>query len=248
MDYPMTHLEQFKIKPYDASFDRSLSPTALFAFLEEVATNHAKKLGFSYESSLTLGFFWMLRSAKFVLKRPIELDEVLDIKTWPGGIQGLKALRNFSLCIGDEEVGRGYHYWLMYDISKQKPMVNQQFNDVMRSLPIESKDQFRLDKVKLPDVMMYAYEKNVRVYDIDWNGHVNNVKYITMIYNTLSKALIDKYHILGFQIDYLKESKYQDQIQLHYQLIEQTVYVKGTCDEDIRFTAKITLQVKKQDG
>ncbi len=245
MDYPLTHLERFKITPFDACFDRKLSATALFGFLEEAATNHAKRLGFSYESSLGMGFFWMIRSAKYKLLRPIELDEVLTVKTWPGGIHGLKALRNFSLMVGNEIVGKGYHYWLMYDIKKQKPVVNPQFNDVMLSLPIKTSDFFRLDKVKLPEVMMYGYEKNVRIYDIDWNGHVNNVKYITMIYNTLSKALIDQYDILAFQIDYLQESKYQDKIQFHYQQEGKKVYVQGLCEGETRFKAALELEEKK---
>ncbi len=237
----LKYKESFKIRTYDASFNRKASPISILGFLEEVATNHAKNIGLGYQDSKNNGYYWILRSSKFELTRLPELNEVVDIYTWPAGLKGLKALRRFSVSINGEVIGSGYHYWLMMDILRKKPIIANNFTEIMEKMPIGEEDFFKLNKIRTPENMDYSYKKIVMPRDIDWNMHVNNVRYSDIVYNAIPIEVLKKHTILSFHIDYLKECKLDDQIEIFYKKEENTVYVEGKKDEISMFKTVLEL-------
>ncbi|XMB72961.1 thioesterase [Mycoplasmatota bacterium WC30] len=236
------HIEEFKVKTYHADYRRRVSPNSVLGYMEEVATNHARKLGFGYHVSADKGFFWILRSCKFEFKRVPLLDEIVTVTTWPGGIHGLKALRRFEFKVGEEVVGNGYHYWLMATMDKMKPFVYKGFADKMEELPITEADFFRLKKIRTPENMLYSYDKVVMNNDLDWNNHVNNVKYASIIYNAIPKVILDKSEILSFHIDYLKECKHNDILQIFYKVNGKEIFVEGKSENVSMFKSFIEIK------
>ncbi len=229
------HIENFKVKTYHADYRRRISPNSVLGYMEEVATNHARKLGYSYQASKEKGFFWILRSSKYEFKRVPMLDEIVTVSTWPAGIHGLKALRRFEFKVDQEIVGKGYHYWLMATLDKMKPFVHKGFADKMLELPITDEDFFRLNKVRIPEEMLYSYDRIIMANDLDWNNHVNNVKYASIVFNAIPKEILDKSDILSFHIDYLKECRHNDVLKIYYKVVEDEIYVEGRIDKTSMF-------------
>ncbi len=226
----LKYKEKFKIRTYDASFNRLASPVSILGFLEEVATNHAQKIGLGYQASHEEGYFWVLRSTKFDLNRLPELNEEIEVATWPAGLKGLKALRRFSLTSKGEVIGSGYHYWLMMDIKRTKPIIANNFTEVMKTMPITDADSFKLNKVRTPEELAFSYKKVIMPRDIDWNMHVNNVRYSDIVYNAIPIEVLNKHNILSFHIDYLKECKLNDELDIFYKLLDSNIFVEGRKD------------------
>ena len=235
------HREIFKIKTYDIDFKKGISLKAILGFLEETATCHGKEMGYSYLESMKEGIYWVLRSAKIeFFKRP-KFDDVIEIYTWPAGIQGVKVLRKFELFMNGVLIGRGYHYWIMLSIKKMKPIIYQKFSDSLIGLPSELKDNYRIKKIKRQTNLNYAYKKEVMLSDLDSNNHVNNVKYSDIIYNAIPTELLYTKEIIDFQIDYLKECKLGDKIGLFYKLIDDSIFIEGRKDDESMFKSIIKM-------
>ncbi|MBI9009057.1 MAG: hypothetical protein JEZ05_03420 [Tenericutes bacterium] len=226
----LKYKEKFKIRTYDAAYNRKASPVSILGFLEEVATNHAQKIGLGYHDSMNEGYFWVLRTSKFELTRLPELNEEVEVATWPAGLKGLKALRRFSLSIDGKEIGSGFHYWLMMDSKRMKPIIANNFIEVMKEMPIKEEDSFKLNKIRNPEDLTYSYKKTIMPRDIDWNMHVNNVRYADIIYNAIPIEVLNKHDILSLHIDYLKECKLEDELDIFYKKESNTIFVEGKKD------------------
>lgn len=237
----LKYKENFKIRTYDASFNRLASPVSILGFLEEVATNHAQSIGLGYIDSKKEGYYWILRSSKFELTRLPELNEEITVFTWPSGLKGLKALRRFSIFVGEEEIGFGYHCWLMMSIERKKPIIANNFTKVMEEMPIKDEDLFKLEKIRISEELQFSYKKVIMPRDIDWNMHVNNVRYADIVYNAIPIEVLKESKILSFHIDYLKECKLNDELDIFYKKDNFEVYVEGKKDSVSMFKTIIKL-------
>ena len=237
----LKYKEKFKIRTYDAGFNRLASPVSILGFLEEVATNHAQEIGLGYHESHNEGYFWVLRSSKFDLKRLPKLNEEIEVYTWPAGLKGLKALRRFSLHANGEFLGSGYHYWLMMDIERKKPIIANNFTETMKEMPIKEEDSFKLNKIQTPEDMLFSYEKIIMPRDIDWNMHVNNVRYSDIVFNAIPIEVLQKHNILSFHIDYLKECKLNDCLDVFYKKEGNFVFVEGKKNSFVMFKTLLVL-------
>ena len=221
------HTESFKINTYDVDFHNRVTPNTILGLMEEVATNHGKEIGFGYEESHERGFFWMLRTIKYDFSYVPKLDDHIEMTTWIVGISGLKVLRRFEFKKNNVVIGQGYNYWLMADIKKRKPIIHNYVKTIINQLIIFDEDMFKLIKVKLPKDMNFVYQKQVLNSDLDLNLHVNNAKYADMIINALPFDVLDKQEILSFQIDYLKECKLNDKLDISISIKDNAIYIEG---------------------
>ena len=236
------YYEDFKIRTYDADFLQKLSPIALLSYLAEVATLHANELGLGYEESWNNDFFWILRSSKFDLYRVPKLFETVRVYTWPAGMHGLKSLRKFEIYVGEELIGKGYHYWLMMNHKLHKPIISEYFLDKIKNMEINTNDFFKLDKIKTPEIMDLMYNVTIRPKDIDWNMHVNNVRYSDIVYNAIPLEILKANDIVSLQIDYLKECKLEDNLDVYYKQVDNHIYIDGRIEDCSMFKTIIEIR------
>jgi len=236
--------EKFTVKTYEVDFLRRITPFAILGYMQEVATNHAFTLGLGYEESYKNNFIWVLRSAKFEFKSIPLLKDKIEVYTWPVGVSGLKAMRRFEFRMDDKVIGSGYNYWLMIDIIKNKPVIADYFNLKMKDIPIYKNDSFKLRKIICPKETLFSYDKIIMNSDIDWNRHVNNVKYADIIFNAIPINIIENYNIISFHIDYIKECRLNDLIHVLYITKDNQLYVKGIRENDIVFQAVMDLNTR----
>jgi len=234
--------EYFIVKTYDVDFLQRTSPSTILGYMQEVATNHAYSLGLGYEKSYEHNFIWILRSAKYEFRSIPRVNDSLEVFTWPVGVSGLKALRRFEFRAGGKSIGSGYHYWIMLDILKNKPVISDYFLDVIKDIPVYDSDIFKLKRITLPKEMTSCFNKIVMNRDIDQNRHVNNVKYGEIIFNAIPQQLIETHDIISFQIDYLKESKLKEQLEISTHYEQNTLFVLGKIKQVKVFQAELILK------
>lgn len=231
--------EIHEIKTFDADFKRRATPTAILGYMQEIATNHAETLGLGYHESWDAGFIWILRSARYVLYRTPMYNELVTIATWPVGMDKLKALRRFSIKIGDDLIGEGFHYWLMLDKKRNRPVINEYYLERIKDIPLVIEDFYQIEKIETQIDMKKAYLKRIMNYDIDWNHHVNNVRYADIIFNAIPNELLKEKDIKSFQIDYLKELKLHDLVEVNYRIFENAVVIEGVLQGTCSFRSYI---------
>ncbi|WP_461255488.1 acyl-[acyl-carrier-protein] thioesterase [Treponema sp. R80B11-R83G3] len=186
-----------------------LTLDAVFQFFQEAAICHAENLGVGREDMARTGQVWILSRMSVLVKRRPEYCETITIRSWPRGWEKLFAMRNFEIKDkNDTAVVSARSAWLIVDMEKRRPlrpqsvMDNLPQNEGLESLtPEENGTAALTERGDLQKVM----ERKALYNDIDYNGHVNNVRYVQWIEDALDPQLLEKADKFRIDINYMNE-------------------------------------------
>ena len=191
--------------------DRSdrLPPFSTFDLFQEAAINHAANLGVGRDDLARTGQLWVLSRITVLMERRPKYGETVTVQTWPRGADRLFAVRDYDIRDKeDKPVVRGRSGWLVLDWEKRRPLRIQQ---VVESLP-PNKGINALPGgaggLDSPHDMIKAGERRAVFSDIDYNGHVNNARYIQWIQDLVEPEALENADRLRLDINYLGEVKY----------------------------------------
>ena len=190
------------------AIDRSdrLTLNAVFEFFQEAAISHAENLGVGREDMAETGQVWILSRMSVQVDRRPKYCETVTVRSWPRGGEKLFALRDYDIRDNaDIPVVRARSGWLIIDIEKRRPLRPQL---LMGRLPInEGLDALTSGPVSLAerDNLQKTGERKALYTDVDYNGHVNNVRYIQWIEDSLDPEVLEKAGRMRLDINYLNE-------------------------------------------
>jgi len=197
--------------------DRSdrLTLSATFNYFQEVAINHAESIGIGRDAMAKSGQVWILSRMSVVLYRRPTYRENITVRTFPIGWEKLFALREYDIRdSSNEAIVRGSSSWIILDIEKRRPIRPQTImekialNKSLATLPggaIGIPAQENLQKIG---------ERKALFSDIDYNGHVNNARYINWIEDIVEPELIENAVQMRLDINYLGEVKFGEITEL----------------------------------
>jgi medium-chain acyl-[acyl-carrier-protein] hydrolase len=113
--------KEFSIHVYETGPDGRLSLPSLFNYMQDIASDHAEKLGFGRDDLMKENRFWVLsRMYAEIVCWPLWKDTIV-IKTWPNGTDKLFALRNYEVKYPDgRHIAYGTSSWLILDQATRK--------------------------------------------------------------------------------------------------------------------------------
>jgi acyl-ACP thioesterase len=181
---------------------------AAFDYFQEAAINHAEILGVGRESMARTGQGWILARMSVLLDRRPEFRETVTVRSWPRGWEKLFAIRDYDFRdASDTPIVRARSCWLIIDIEKRRPLRPQA---VMDTLPRnEGIDALPSGAAGLEarDTLIKAGERKAAYSDVDYNGHVNNARYIQWIQDAVRPELLEGAGKMRLDINYLSEIK-----------------------------------------
>jgi len=186
-----------------------LTLDAVFQFFQEAAICHAENLGVGREDMARTGQVWILSRMSVLVKRRPEYCETITVRSWPRGWEKLFAMRNYEIKDkNDMAIVSARSAWLIVDMEKRRPlrpqsvMDNLPQNEGLESLAPEEKGAAALTE---RGDLQKAAERKALYTDIDYNGHVNNVRYVQWIEDALDPQLLEKADKLRIDINYMNE-------------------------------------------
>jgi acyl-ACP thioesterase len=193
------------------SIDKSerLTLDAVFQFFQEAAISHAENIGVGKEDMERAGQAWILSRMTVIADRRPKYRETITLRTWPRGSEKLFVRRNYD--IRDSSgipVVRARSGWLIVDIEKRRPLRPDFLTD---KLPMNegneslSPDEGGAAAIKECGNLQKTTERKALYTDIDYFGHVNNVRYIQWIEDAVDPALLEKAEKMRLDINYLNE-------------------------------------------
>ena len=189
-----------------------LKPSALLNLLQDMGARNISGTPFGNKELNARNLGW------FLVKYRIEFDKypenLSDIRfyTENRGTQRQSAYRDFEAYTTDgERLLRATTYWLMVDLdTKSLVNIEQEFPDIIKFQKRENDLSFRkLRPVESPDKEVLF---QVRYDDIDMNGHVNNIVYMTWAMEALDYEFRNSHTIKSIDIYYKHEVKYGDMV------------------------------------
>ena len=199
------------------SIDKSnrLTLDAVFRFFQEAAICHAENLGVGLADMARTGQVWIISRMSTMVNRRPNYCETITVRSWPRGAEKLFAMRDYDIRDKDDiAVVSAGSCWIIMDIEKRRPLRPQ---PVMDSLPKnENLKALSWSPAGLEEHgnLKKVAERQALYTDIDYNGHVNNVRYIQWIEDILAPQLLEKAEKMRFDINYLNEILGGDVIEI----------------------------------
>jgi acyl-ACP thioesterase len=197
--------------------DRSdrLTLAATFDFFQEAAINHAEALGVGRDAMVKTGQLWVLSRLSVIWDRRPRWRDPVTVRSWPRGWEKLFALRDYDIRdAAGVPVVRGRSCWIILDMEKRRPLRPQA---VMETLPINeglnAMDGVPPSLESRGDALRVG-ERRARYSDVDYNGHVNNARYVQWIQDLLDMETLENWGRARLDINYLGEVKPGQTVEL----------------------------------
>ncbi len=203
----------------------------------QAANDDADMLGFGVRD-LNLGnASWVLSRMAVEMSRLPARHEVIDIYTWVSDYGRLFTTRNMTVsveapadggsgqdgsydgsagCAGKGgSIGAAVTLWAMIDLDTRRPLdlsplSNKATSLVDREPPIEKPRKVGPVECSVERPYIVAYS------DIDFNGHVNSMKYLEWMVDTLPAGVPENLGPFRLDINYMHEAKQGEQVAICY--------------------------------
>lgn len=228
----------------DAGIYLQCRPSGVLTLLQEAATEAACAFHASGPEMLKkYHALWMVTRMWYRLKRPLLWDECVTIRTWHRADRGAMLYRDFDLFVDGKQVGEAVSAWVLVDADSRQLLKMSTIEQVMTTGGEELCKDRKLTKLRIPVEMTPAEERRFHYSDIDYNGHVNNVRYADLAADAVGlERLLPKHFVSELQISYLKECMAGERIRLFTGEQGRERFILGAAlDGESRFEAHLTL-------
>lgn len=179
-----------------------MPPTLFVERVIEVATDHANEWGIGYATLIKRNIGWVLSRLSMEVHRYPRINETYTVKTWVESYNRRFSERNFVFKAADGDIlGYVRTVWVPMDFEKRAVAELSQFG--VESFPIAD---LECPISKTPRIGALGDEAESESYtfrycDLDFNRHVNTVRYLDLILNHWSLEHYDAH--IASRIDLL---------------------------------------------
>lgn len=208
------HSREFRLRYSEVDDRGELTPVSLLNILEETASSHCDESGWGVFRLMEEGYGWVLLRGGFEMSRYPRYREDFRVETWVSRARRFEAYRENRVVSSTGEIlGTARALWLFYDISRRRPA--SIFEDILKAWTPGGPAASGMDLSEIegpssaPDAESRAAEADfaVRRADIDTNGHVNNVVYLSWALEALPKATREGAYLSSLRGQFKRELK-----------------------------------------
>lgn len=207
----------FRVDPQWVDFTMRASISALTNTVLGVAGTDAQRKGFGTDVLNKNNWSWvLLRMAVEFDHRPEQYTD-LSITTWVSDYGRMMSTRNFTLQDGEgREMGRVVTQWCMIDLTSRRPMdltapaMVAIYGDSVVDCPSPIEAPRRLGAIEATD----RVERDVVYSDIDFNRHVNTLRYIDMMLDRLPIESFAENRPLRLDLNFQHECRYGQRLTI----------------------------------
>ncbi|MDD4367947.1 MAG: thioesterase [Oscillospiraceae bacterium] len=195
---------------------------ALFAMMQEVASDNAVDNGYGYVQLDPQGLVWLLSRSSLRMQSYPGWGDDLYIRTWCRKVERLFYMRDFELSDGQGRLwGAATTAWFLSDKSTHKPERADRISSQQQTF-VNPEAVLPFDAVKLRNAsVVYPDSPQIKKYadfsDIDRNRHVNNTRYVAWVADCFyaAKGLQHPHAIIGLDINFVSELHAGDEVFLY---------------------------------
>lgn len=204
----------FRISNNDVDTKFELKVSAIFRLFQDVAMLATKDAKVDSMSLSERNIDWVITRMNVEIKRLPKCDDEITVCTYPGKDMAMLYPRYFFIIDSKGEVIiRSSSIWALIDNNTRRVIVDR---DVISKLPEEKyDDQLPLpEKISLPDDNRFIEKRTIHYSDLDFNSHMNNVRYIELLTDTHDSTFYKNHHIKSINLNYMKEIKEKEAVEI----------------------------------
>jgi len=206
--------KQFELRYFEMNTLGLATPTIILALLEETASDHCYSINHSLFDLNKKNVGWLLVSGILQVDRYPAYKEKITIRTWLSSYSSIKGYR--ENIIFDEQhniIGRAKGLWVFFDIEKRKPIPI--FNDIKEKWFYDKEESIVKNikkKIEVIDFPTHVKTFKVHRFDTDMNKHVNNIRYLQWVIESIPETIVDNYSLHMIDGRFMSEAKYGDTV------------------------------------
>ncbi|MGE5942721.1 MAG: acyl-[acyl-carrier-protein] thioesterase [Flavobacteriales bacterium] len=242
--------KQFELRYFEMNKLGLATPTIILALLEETAADHSYSISHSLFELNKKNIGWVLVSGILQIDRYPSYKEKITIRTWLSSYSSIKGYRE-NIIIDEHHniIAKAKGLWVFFDIEQRKPIPI--FNDIKEKWSCYGEESITKNikkKIEPIDVANHIKKFKVNKFDTDMNKHVNNIRYLQWVIESIPEDIIDNYSLHIIDGRFIAEAKYGDSvisltnINLEDNSFIHTIKIEG--NDKVCATAK-TFWIKK---
>lgn len=231
--------EKYKIEFPDVVFMAKAKVDVLFSKMSIVATKDAYQERL-YTQEMQGQYGWIVAKQSLYFQKPIHLDDELTIVTNAHKAHPVIFPRSYQLIVNNDIVAKGYSIWTLIDL-KNRRIVRPKTLGII----IPERDKMEVEPTTLfeREDVIFQHAIKVSYSDLDTNGHMNNTRYIAHAYDLLPIDYLRQHTCTQIDINYKKEVRYGEMLDLYSRLENDCFHVEGHVGEEVCFI--IEMQMKR---
>lgn len=211
MNKTITYTQDYKIKSTDCGSNMLLKPSSLLMIIQDLATLGAEYIGAGTDKVTGKGFIWVVSKMEIeIIETPKYLEDVKLI-TYPNKmIHFIYPRTIFITDNSDNIIVKAKSMWCILNYENRKIVMPNEINLITPGDEVMGK----IKPIKTKDVM-FIEERVVRNTDLDINMHLNNVKYLDYITDTMNLDFINSKKISKINLVFHEEVKPNETISIY---------------------------------
>lgn len=204
--------EKFELKTYQCNEFGFIKLRTLFDYFQELASDHADKLGLGYEACLEKNCAWVCAKYHVVINTLPKFKDIISVQTWPSKFSGPTGIREFLVKDSDENILiKAVSQWVMIDLNRLRPTIVQNMFDCSK-IEFGEDQNIVLEKLPLQTENKIITQQTLRYDDVDVNHHINNAVYIALAEDSLFDSKKENIKISELSVDFKKSALLSDKI------------------------------------
>lgn len=206
--------KEFELRYFEMNKFGEAASTTILTLLEETAADHCHAINHSLYDLEKQNIGWVLLSGIMTMERYPVYKEKIVIRTWLSEYSAIKGIReNIIYDENKQIIGRAKGLWVFFDIERRRPI--QIFDSIKEKwsfCPEICIDHDITRKIKPVETNIHVKKFKVNHYDVDTNEHVNNIRYLQWLVESVSEEIIDHYDLQSIDGRFVAEAHYGDTI------------------------------------
>ena len=209
------HSRSYFLSAGESNAEGLMPLTLMVERLIEISTEHANSLGIGYAELIKKNIGWVLSRVSLEMHRYPRINETYVLTTWIESYNRFFSERNIAVTApGGEVLGYARTVWVAMDFEKRAlanltQLDRRCFPVAVLPCPID-----RTPTLAPAGEGATAVPYTFKYCDLDFNRHVNTVRYIELLLNQKSLEHYDAFVAGRFDIHFHHECRYGQTVEL----------------------------------
>ena len=198
----------YRIEPQDVDFTLRASASSIINYMLNVAGTDADRKGFGVESLQNHSFTWVLSRLGVEISIQPKQYETIELDTWVNEFNRLSSTRNFRMHQGDKVLASGVSQWCMLNMETRQVVDMSLLKDTYERAMVDTPSPIAAPARLRPTEPTTTSSRPVVYSDIDFNRHVNTLRYVDMIFDAIPLDIIEQNEGMRIDFNFIAEARY----------------------------------------
>ncbi len=219
----MKYKQEIKTKSHFVNRFGELSTSFLFWQMQDIAWEHAEKLGIGFNNLHEHQQLWVLSRMLLKIKRRPKWGEKFTLETWPVGLNGLLAIRDLHFIDANgESIIKATTSWLILDLNTRKVIRLDASSLPSHNARVMNENAGKVQAAKSNEELSFS---PVLFDEIDINQHFNSGSYLARIINSYNFAFHEKNELAELEVNFVKEGMPDDKLGVKCQILDKNTHI-----------------------